>query len=347
MTRYDPRGAACLRLGRFNPNEHACDLWWSGSGVRTVFEGRRLELEATVADDEHTPFIAVTVDGAPVARFALMPGTHRYDLLGRMEAGVPHDVAVLRDSQPTDADSAPLVFDALWAEGTLAAPAPKGKLIEFIGDSLTVGEGTVGPTEAMEWRMLWISNQFAFPSLVAGALDAEKRVIALGGWGAYLSYDANPEHTIGKIYNQLCGVAPAGSKPYDFAAQRKADAVVINLGTNDAGAVSGLSGEARETALISLEACAEKLMEDVRAHNPGAAILWAYGLCGNDMRAPLERAVERRVAAGDANLRYLALDDCAGDLGSRSHPGRAAHRRAAAQIAGILREMMTQQEASI
>lgn len=340
MARYDPRGAACLRLGRFNPDETACNLWWSGSGVRTRFEGRRLEIEAAAADDEHTPFIAVTVDGAPVARFALRPGTHRYDLLGRMEAGVWHDVAVLRDSQPTDGDRAPVALDALWAEGTLAAPAPKKRLIEFLGDSLTVGEGTVGPKDAMEWRMLWISNQFAFPTLVCESMDAEKRVIALGGWGAYLSYDANPDHAIGRIYDRLCGAAPAGDAPYDFAAQRRADAVVINLGTNDAGAIGGMAGPGRGAALAALEESAVRLMEDVRARNPGAAILWAYGLCGNDVRAPLERAVERRIAAGDARLRYLALDDCAGDVGSRMHPGRAAHRRAAAQIAGALDEMM-------
>lgn len=340
MTRYDPRGAACLRLGRFNPDEAGCDLWWSGSGVRTGFDGRRLEAEFTVADDEHTPFAAVTVDGAPVARFALMPGTHRYDLLGRMEAGVAHDIEIRRDSQPTDCDTAPVVLNALYVEGTLTAPAAKPRLIEFLGDSLTVGEGTVGPTDAMEWRMLWISNQFAFPTLIAEAMDAEKRLIALGGWGAYLSYDANPAHTIGTIYEQLCGACQAGTVPYDFNAQRAADAVVINLGTNDNSGINTLPESEREAGMAALEACAVKLMELVRAHNPNAAILWAYGLCGNAMEAPLKRAVERRIAAGDANLRYLALDDCNGSLGSRMHPSREAHVRATEQIVRALEDMM-------
>ena len=50
-----PGRAAFTRLGRFNPDEAGCALWWSGSGVRTRFDGRRLEAEFTVADDEHTP----------------------------------------------------------------------------------------------------------------------------------------------------------------------------------------------------------------------------------------------------------------------------------------------------
>lgn len=340
MKRYDPSGAAFARLGRFDPGEEACSLWWSGSGVRARLDGARLQIEADVPESDHTPWLAVTVDGAPAARFALRPGLHRYDALGGMEAGIAHEVAILRDTQPTDVDGGPLVLKAIYTDGTPRAPRERPRLIEFVGDSLTVGEGTVGPRDAMEWRMAWISNQFAFPSLVAEALDADKRVIALGGWGAYLSYDANPDHAIGKIYDRLCGAAPAGNIPYDFAAQRRADAVVINLGTNDAGAIGGMAGPEREAALAALEESAVKLMEDVRARNPGAAILWAYGLCGNDMRAPLERAVERRIAAGDAELRYLALGDCAGDVGSRMHPGRGAHRRAAEQIVRALNEMM-------
>ena len=339
MTRYDPRGAACLRLGRFNPDEAGCDLWWSGSGVRTRFDGRRLEAEFTVADDEHTPFAAVTVDGAPVARFALMPGTHRYDLLGRMEAGAAHDIEIRRDSQPTDCDTAPVVLNALHAEGTLTAPAAKPRLIEFLGDSLTVGEGTVGARSAMEWRMAWISNQFAFPALTAQLLDAEKRVVALGGWGVWRAWDTNEQNRIGRIYDRLCAVVPEGDVPYDFSRQRAPDAVIVNLGTNDASALDKLSAEGRTGGMAELEDSAVALMELVRLRNPGAVILWAYGLCGGAMHEPLRRAVERRRAAGDADTHYLALDDCAGDLGSRSHPGRASHARAAAQIAEALEKL--------
>lgn len=333
MKRYDPLGPAFLRMGRRDPAEAACALWWSGSGIRTKVDCTRFEVEATAGDDEFIPWLSVTLDGAPVARFPLRPGTHRYSLLGRLEKGTAHELAVLRDTQPTDGDSGPLVLDAVYTDGEPAAPAPRPLLVEFIGDSLTVGEGTVGDRDGQEWRMVYISNQFAFPTLTAEALHAEKRVIALGGWGAYLAYDGDPNRAIGKIYDRLCPLVPGGDAPYDFAAQRPADAVVINLGTNDGSALALLEGEARERALAAFEDSAVALLEQVRGHNPASRIIWAYGLCGDAMSAPVRRAVRRRRDAGDALTEYLVLDDCDGNVGSRTHPGRAAHARAAQQLA--------------
>ena len=338
MNRHDPKGAAFTRLGRYDVNETACQLWWSGSGVRTRLDCARLEAELRVPEQDHTPWLMVSADGAPVARIPLKAGTHRYDLLGGMEKGVAHEIELTRDTQPTEGDGGPLELLALYTDGVPEAPATRPRLIEFLGDSLTVGEGTLGPVDAMEWRMVWICNRFAFPALAAEALGADKRVVALGGWGAHVSYDGNTDHTIGHIYDQLCAVVPGGDAPYDFAAQRPADAVVINLGTNDGSCLDKLEGPDRGAGMEALSRSAEALLEQVRERNPGAKIVWAYGLCGDVVAEPLRRAVKRRAAAGDGNVTYLALDDCAGNLGSRSHPGRAAHERAAEQLVQILKE---------
>ena len=48
-TRYDPKDPQrFLRMGRFDPAEQTCALWWSGSGFRTRIDCTRLELEAEV-----------------------------------------------------------------------------------------------------------------------------------------------------------------------------------------------------------------------------------------------------------------------------------------------------------
>ena len=58
--------------------------------------------------------------------------------------------------------------------------------------------------------MAWISNLVAYPTLVSERLNAEKRVMALGGWGVYRSWDNRPECTMGRIYDKLCAVVTGG-----------------------------------------------------------------------------------------------------------------------------------------
>ena len=75
----------------------------------------------------------------------------------------------------------------------------------------------------------------------------------------------------------------------------------------------------------------------VRRHNPGARILWAYGLCGQSAAETIREAVSAyRAESGDFNCDFLLLPD-ADENGSRQHPGPAAHRIAAEFLASQLR----------
>lgn len=326
--RYEPSQFDVL--GRQESNDPLCRLWWSASGLRFTATCTTLEVEIDVEKSDQAPWIGVLADGAPIARFPLLPGRRAYPVLAGMDAAVSHEITILRDSQPTEDESAPPVITALITDGQLQPAPARSRLIELIGDSLTVGEGTAGPTDAMEWRGVWMSHMCAFPSLVSERLKADSRVIAIGGWGVWRSYDDQEAHTLGRAYEQLCLLNPAGKHAYGFQ-ERPADAVVINLGTNDSGPFGRSADQAAAGQEITERAV--ELIQLVRRHQPEAEILWAYGLCGNAVAPYLQAAVEKAQAAGDQKVTYLALDDCNGDLGSRQHPSRAAHRRAAEQIA--------------
>ena len=196
----------------------------------------------------------------------------------------------------------------------------------------------MGPESAEEWRLVWISHMPAFPTLVSEKLNAEKRVIALGGWGAARSWDNQTDSHIGRIYNQLCAITPGGDVPADFP-ERAADAVVINLGTNDASALAKMTETERGAAERELRVRAGELMEMVRARNPKALILWAYGLCGKQAEPILQAAVQDRRDAGDQNVRYLSLTPAATN-GSRMHPSREAHQKAAEEIAEAIKSLL-------
>ena len=332
---YNPCGTQFLRMGRHDPKEEVCHLWWSGSGIRMNIACTALEVEAESTAHDHAPWLGVMIDGAPVARFPLTPGIRRYPVLAGMDGSVRHEVSIVRDTQPSYDETGAVLLHAILSDGEPSAPDTCPLRLEFIGDSLTVGEGCLGPESADEWRMPWISHLTAFPVLVTEALHAEKQLCALGGWGASRSWDNDTSSRIGRIYDSLCGVTPGGDVPY--AEPGKTDAVVINLGTNDGSALAKMTAEERSAAEQELRERAIELLGQVRARHPEALILWAYGLCGHAMEPILQEAVVARRRAGDARVRYLSLS-AAMSNGSRQHPSREAHRQAAKEIIGALRE---------
>ena len=339
MQRFQLPDQRFFPIGRRDPAETEQNLWWSGSGVRVKLACRRLDVEATSTAADHAQWLGVLVDGAPVTRLPMTQGTHTYPLLAGLDDHFPHEITILRDTQPSYDETGAVVLHAVITDGTPEAPDARPLMLEFIGDSLTVGEGTMGPYgEGQEWRMLFISHMPAFPTLVAEEMRADKRVIALGGWGAARSWDNQQDSRIGRIYGQLCGVTPGGQAPAP-ADERPADAVVINLGTNDGSALAGLGADELPAAQAELRARAAELMKTVRARYPQAAIVWAYGLCGHAVEEILKSAVEDVRAMGDLNAHYLSLSD-ASTLGSRMHPSRDAHRQAAREIADELKKLL-------
>ncbi len=339
MKRYDPMDPRFSRTGRQRAEADRMEMWWSGSGLRMRVNCTRIEVEAESSAARHAQFLGVMIDGVPVCRFPLRRGAHRYLALSGMEGSAFHEIAFVRDTQPSYDEDGPVILHAVYADGDAESMPEKPLLLEFIGDSLTVGEGTLGPADGQEWIMPYISHMPAYPTLVSEALGAEERVVALGGWGAYKSWDGRHESRIGAIYEKLCAVVPGGDIAYDFAA-RPADFVIVNLGTNDGSALKGMPEEALPRERENFRRDAEELLKTVRLHQPGAHIIWAYGLCGDAMAPCIRRAVEARRAAGDDRVSYLPLPDAAGDVGSRAHPSRHAHRRAAEALLRAIRETL-------
>ena len=79
--------------------------------------------------------------------------------------------------------------------------------IEFIGDSITSGEGA---TSARKRKLNWISMFFSaennYAVMVSRALNADIRVSSQSGWGVCCGWNNDPNSAIPPIYGQLCGL---------------------------------------------------------------------------------------------------------------------------------------------
>lgn len=362
--------AAILQLPYFRPlgrYRSACaesagvlPLLWAGSGLEVYFTGSELHLLLEADFSAAEPWLAVEVNGAPLLRMPLGRGSQQICLFRGMTPGVPKRVRVFKETQPMAEDPAHRLWvrGLEWENGTFL-PLPETTCrLEFIGDSLTSGEGLVGARQENDWVPALFSASGTWAKLTADLLNAEFRLISQSGWGVRSGWDNDPTHTLPSIYQQVCAPASGpqneamGTRlPHDFRSWQP-DAVIVNLGTNDAGAMSnplwlGPDGVSfrqtqNEEGLSLFEDAAAGFLKELHRLNPDARLVWAYGMAAGPLGPSLERAVLRfRQESGCRDAFYLQLPAVTNDtMGSRMHPGPLCHRAAAEVTANFLRGLL-------
>ncbi len=342
-------------------------LFWTGAGVELLFTGSELWFELECDYTEVEPWVSIELDGAWIARQALAPGRSRVCAFRGMAPGRAKHVRLVNDVQAMPGDPAHfLQLNAVeYADGAfLPLPQPACRL-EFVGDSITSGEGAIGAKLETDWVGAFFSAENHYARLTANALGAEYRLISQSGWGIVCGWDNDPRHALPPHYAQVCSVAAGtqnaalgAGQANDFTSWQP-DAVIVNLGTNDGNALHNppwcdpVTGQ--QFALHSLPdgspcpADAELITQAVcdflavlRKNNPHALLIWCYGMLGSPLRSVLESGVARyRNRSGDALAFYLPLPDTTPDtLGARQHPGLAAHRAAAQVLTAFLQEAL-------
>ena len=352
-------------LGRFHRERAraagALPLLWACSGWEARFTGSALEvvLEADYRDKE--PWIAVEVNGAPLIRVPAVRGTGVLPLFRGMTAGTVKHVRFWKDTQPMGQDGDPVhrlwVRELRWQGGEFLPLPESACRLEFIGDSLTSGEGLAGAREEVDWAPVLFHPSRGWPRLTADLVGGEFRLVSQSGWGLRSGWDNDPRHALPDWYEPVCATAGeedrllGAGEPNDFDAWRP-DVIFINLGSNDVNAM-GISAwhgpDGKRFKQEDTPACrrligeaALAFLHKLRRLNPGAKLVWAYGMAGDALRPQLEGAVERfREEAGDQGAYYLPLPAAAEEaLGSRRHPGPACHEAAARAAAALLREIL-------
>ena len=147
-------------------------LFWTGSGIELRFTGSELWVEWNAGYDIMEPWVSVELDGAWVARFAVNPGRSRSCIFRGMAPGRPKHVRILKDAQAMYDDPAHfLQIEGLtFAEGEFLPLDPPRHRIEFVGDSITSGEGAIGTQGEQDWTGVLFSARNNYARLTADAL---------------------------------------------------------------------------------------------------------------------------------------------------------------------------------
>ena len=341
-------------LGRHR-GRNPLPLFWTASGAELLFTGSELWFQLECDYTEIEPWVSIELNGAWIARQALTPGRNRVCAFRGMTPGTPKHVRLLNDVQPMQQDPTHfLQLNAVEYAGGEFLPLPEPRCrLEFVGDSITSGEGTLGARQEEDWIGAFFSAENHYARLTSDALGAEYRLVSQSGWGIVCGWDNDPHHTLPPYYEQVCGVVPEGGlggdhAAYDFASW-KPDAVLCALGANDLGAmgnparVDPETGESfrqsREDTAPLLEAMTA-FLDKLRRCNPDAKIYWLLFGQREPLNELAQTAVQRHCAhTGDARCGWIELAPMA-PTGARNHPGLDLHQAQAKALAEKLRALL-------
>ena len=352
--------------GRTTRERAPLTLFWTASGFECNVSGSELWVEVEVTYDIYEPWFSYTVNGDWIGRQMLLPGRYWIPLFRGMNPEKIKNVRFYKDLQAMSGDGNSYIhIHALRHDGTFYPVEEKKRKIEFIGDSITSGEGLFGAKEEEDWIPMFFSTLKDYAYLTAKELDAEYRVFSQSGWGVYNSWDNNRNAAIPKYYKEICSLMPGeenerlgGNKPHDFSAWQP-DVIVVNLGTNDVSGfdqpewVDEVTGErhkmrreedgsfCKEDVNVFKGAVAD-FLETLRECNPQAQIIWCYGMLGIPFQMPIMEGISAYIEkSGDQKVSYLQLPNTdETNVGSRQHPGALCHKQASEVLAGYIRQIL-------
>ena len=362
MKNYPIKDVKTFRLlGRNIKNgickDGAVRLYWAASGLEVNVKAREVWAEISCNYDVHEIWLAVEINGSQITRF-IAPKKPTWICLSRnLNPEKENLITIIKDTQPMPGDALhELKITGLRLDdnGKFCDTKARPCKIEFIGDSLTSGEGLAGGKDEMDWITQWMCASKTYAIQLAKKMNADWSCISQCGWGLCWGWDGDVTSSIPLYYEQVCGVLNGDQQQamgscdvigYDEGA----DYVILNLGTNDnTGFKSQDDGKGADgvagKAIISE---AKRFLGEIRKHNPRAKIIWTWGMISLDVIPSLiKKGIKEYMAqSGDVNVYSLELEDMNKlekndeDKGSRQHPGAITHRKAAEKIYDFIKKL--------
>lgn len=311
------------------PGDGSVSFDWSGTYLSCRFTGGYLAMRVT---DTKRNYYNLFIDGELQPRPIVTEGTDSLIVLARDLSFGEHLVRLQKRTEGEQGRTTIHAFLLSSHGELLPAAARRERLIEFIGDSLTCGFGTEGTGKDDPFLPETEDCNDSYACMLARLFDADYVLIAHSGRGLVRNYgDPEPvsaggtlNHRAGNLFDECDTLA------WDFAAARRPDAVVVNLGSNDFSTRPHPSAEKFKAGYARLVGHLRRVYGAVPvvcvAPRVEAEVL-------DHIRAFVRESGDDRLYVAAFMQNYCNGDS---DLGSCGHPNRAGQRKMAMLIAPYL-----------
>jgi len=317
--------------------------------------------ETYPGEKDSLPWVALFFDGKrePERILGLQAGEQTVTLF-ESESVETHTLRIVKRSEGSKGRAG---LRQLTLEGELLElpVEAKRRKIEFVGDSITCGFGNEMPQEAAQFSAEQENGLLSYGAIAAELLDADYQIICVSGiplcWARDESYRMTlpwvpdfhpPERTMegyyafaDRFHEEREGMAD-GFTPWDFS-RFAPDAVVINLGTNDAFRIRVSGNDPAEAAHFQAQYAA--FLEHVRALNGDQAwLVCTLGSMDYFLYDNIEKAAaEYRAKIGDERVvcfKFGAIDPWGEGMGGLGHPNAKTQLRMGRELAKLLETLI-------
>ena len=175
------RGRQYRVLGRTGDSADPLNLFWTGSALELNLRATELWVSFDSSYMVFENWVDVMVNGALIQRFMVPKGRSEICIFRGMDRNMTRNVRIVRDTQAMHLDPRnSLSICSLITDGVFDdVPEPVLKL-EFIGDSLTSGEGLTGAQDYLEWNPGCFSAVHTYEYLTCEMLTGKKAPLRSG-----------------------------------------------------------------------------------------------------------------------------------------------------------------------
>ncbi len=330
QTKVLPSDRKIKYTGRIDFSDPLNPRWsYSGVTVEVEFTGTSVIAGFRPSTDDNY-YYSILDDGNPV-KFHLLQLQSDYPLASGLRDTVHH----LKLVKLTEADLGIDTFTGLTldeGESLVTLPAGNGRVIEFIGNSITCGYGDEAEKISDHFRPDQENFYETYAAITARAFKADAIAVCRSGIGIYRNYGGPVTGTPGNMPEKYDRTLYKTPEPlWDFSTVTP-EVVCINLGTNDTS-VGLFDGDL-------FTASCTAFLKHIRSNYPDALIVYLFGPMMSEQDATKVRnAVEKSYSElNDPRMLMFSMSPQTGEfgIGGDYHPTLAQHRYNAFELVRYL-----------